>query len=381
MKIYDYLQLKNKYENELIEVLRDFNNYDANLSLWVPDEDPAKGISNLIMSVFEAGTSEVLITYDYNKNKTKVDTELIKNEAKNYGNISCKLEKNILKINFKRNDEVNNNNFLDKNIKRNNVRKKNKNIKKNSLRINYDDLYLSKASDYKTNNYNKELDSKVTGLFHISANNKFIELNLFINPESLKIVNCFYKLKTEKKYNSFFNLLCETIINVPIYEVKDHSLIIIENKLRPEKVKKEINGVIIPIYISDLFKETQELLDDAYIKSKSVFDGMPSVNEYDYKISEEWKNLNLNQKQNKVMEIINEFENENSIAKGDIFLEKIEFNTRIIVYIKDNKLDVQRILFNLENKIRSKIDKRLELFYSEMLDNNKLRLKNSPQNI
>ncbi len=84
------------------------------------------------------------------------------------------------------------------------------------------------------------------------------------------------------------------------------------------------------------------------------------------------------------MSIINqEFVLKEIITKESIQINKIENNFKIFFDINKDFREVQaktNILLQLEKKLKM-LDDTLEVFVEEIIDQNKLRLKNSPQNI
>ena len=95
-----------------------------------------------------------------------------------------------------------------------------------------------------------------------------------------------------------------------------------------------------------------------------------------------WSQLNNDQKIVKLNEILRKYEIDNNLS--DIFLiESFKFDKILTLSIKNQNLyEIKSIiLLDLERYIRQNIDKRIEVFYIELLDFNKLRIKNSPQNI
>ena len=65
-----------------------------------------------------------------------------------------------------------------------------------------------------------------------------------------------------------------------------------------------------------------------------------------------------------------------------MILHKIEFDFRIIIQLSDNfkqRLQNESLLIKIEEILKEKLDKRIELFNIEIMDLNKLRLKNTPQ--
>ena len=175
--------------------------------------------------------------------------------------------------------------------------------------------------------------------------------------------------------------MCEFFINLPIYEIKDHSLIRLENFIRPKNMNKKVKGIILPVFNSKLFSETQTLINNIYFKFIKINSDIPSVNEYDYEVNENWKKLKPENQKLSISRIIKAYEIENKIKKGSIKFKKIDFNTRITVSILEKNIDKQGCILGLEIYLRKVVDKRIELFYEEQMDKNKLRIKNSPQKL
>ena len=68
----------------------------------------------------------------------------------------------------------------------------------------------------------------------------------------------------------------------------------------------------------------------------------------------------------------------NSLELNLINLDKIEFSTKINISFNKNLNTKNKICLDLEKHLKKNVDARLELFYKEMVDQNKLRVKNSP---
>ena len=65
-------------------------------------------------------------------------------------------------------------------------------------------------------------------------------------------------------------------------------------------------------------------------------------------------------------------------------LNKIELGFRVVVELSEEfrkRLKKESLLLKIESILKEKVEKRIELFTMEVKDQNKLRLKNSPQNI
>ena len=380
MKKYKYSILLKKYEKELINNLRDFNSEDEALRLWVPDQDTNKSIVNLFFSFSESDQKKISIYIDNKEHIKAINKKTLKETFKRLANIYFEYTNNILLIIFEKIDSKYKEKILIPEVKIKKIKKINKKI---NLNKNYDDSYLLNIKKFSYKNFTKKYNKQNTSLICIEEKNELINLIFFINSKNYKVINCYFEnvngLKEE--YVIFFNLMCEFFINIPIYEIKDHALIRFENFIRPEKLNQKIKGIILPIFNSKLFSQTQDLINKMYIKFVVINPDVPSVNEYDYEVSENWKKLNSENQKLSIAKSIKTYESGNGLKIGSIKFKKIDYNSRITVTLFDRKVDKQKYIFGLEIYLRKVIDKRIELFYEEQMDKNKLRIKNSPQNL
>ena len=101
---YHYNEIIKKYEEDLINNLRDFNNEDEFLRLWVPDENINNSLINLINSFYENGLVKAIIFVRKEDNKNFNLDRILNNK---YYNIALKknnldfeihLDKKTLKV-------------------------------------------------------------------------------------------------------------------------------------------------------------------------------------------------------------------------------------------------------------------------------------------
>ncbi len=380
MKKYKYSNLVNKYEKELINNLRDFNNDDEALRLWVPDQDINKSIVNLLFSFLETNQNKISIIIDDKKHMVNLKNQFIESSFDKIANINFKHSNESIIIIFEKLDNEYKQKIITSNIK---IKKAKKKINKIISNKNLDNLYLSNMKNFSYKDYTKKLDKHNTSLISIEVKNDLIRLVFFINSKNYNVVSCYFEpIKILKiNYFIFYNIMCDFFINIPVYEIKDHSLIRFENFIRPKQINKKIKGIILPIFNSKIFLSAQFLVDSMYEKFIQINPDMPNLNEYDYKIGENWKKLNNENKNLSISKSIKSYESANNLNNGSIKFEKIEYNTRIIVSISDNNIDKQKHILALEIYLREVIDNRIELFYEEQMDKNKLRIKNSPQKL
>ena len=82
-----------------------------------------------------------------------------------------------------------------------------------------------------------------------------------------------------------------------------------------------------------------------------------------------------------IQEEINKFTNLNNLPK--LFsIEKFEYSKLLTLsFCDESYINKPQLFLNLEKYLNSKVDSRIDVFYKELIDFNKLRLKNSPQKL
>ena len=105
---------------------------------------------------------------------------------------------------------------------------------------------------------------------------------------------------------------------------------------------------------------------------------VPLKNLYDRYPSDIWAQMQLNKKKIIIIKIIKKFENKIKL-KNLFYLDSINSdNIRITIGVKQkiDQVKLANLILNFEKYIRQFIDKRIEVFYKEIRDENKLRQKN-----
>ena len=252
MKKYKYSDLVDKYEKELINNLRDFNSEDESLRLWVPDQDINKSIVNLLFSFSETNQTKISIIIDNKDHIRKISKKKIKKSFEKSAEINFEFLQDSVLIVFEKLTEDYKEKIVISDIKIKKIKKKNKKIISYK---NFDNLYLLNINKFLYKDYTKKFDKKNTSLISIEVKNELIKLIFFINSKNYKVINCYFEaLKLlEKKYLIFYNIMCDFFINIPVYEIKDHSIIRFENYIRPQQINKKVKGIILPFFNSKIF--------------------------------------------------------------------------------------------------------------------------------
>ena len=160
-------------------------------------------------------------------------------------------------------------------------------------------------------------------------------------------------------------------------EAYEHGIIKLEFELRNESILKEINGIMTGLVLSPIFEIPKKLIKLIWKKYKDE-NSVEVKNLYDYNLSKKWLKFTYEEKIYKIKEIIEQFKLENTLYEKFDFDNLHDDNIRITIKFYENENDIlkSQILLNFEKYIRIHLDKRLEIFYKELKDSNKLRIKN-----
>ena len=175
----------------------------------------------------------------------------------------------------------------------------------------------------------------------------------------------------------FLDRFCSKILNMPLFEVFEHGIIKLEKELRPRNITKKIKGIISPVARFKTFNLIHQLIKKIWFLHCSKHE-VPLKNLFDRYPSDIWVQMQLNKKKIIIEKIIKKFENKLKL-KNLFYFDRINSdNIRITIGVKQ-KIDqakLANLILNFEKYIRQVIDKRIEVFYKETRDENKLRQKN-----
>lgn len=374
----NYKEIRQNYYSQLTSKLRDFG--DDNLQFWIPEDDILLSLGNLLFSLAENNYENCNIHLE----KVELNEDLIQKIKKNFSYFS-KIE---IKFNQKYTlhvqdlNKINLNYFLD-NYFSNSKNKKSSLLKKNKTKQNK----VIENIDDKIKDFYKiscqEFKFKIDKLEFENLTNKFYYYSKLKNfGLAIKVRN---KIITEVKFygegeTNTINLLekfCEQILNKPVFEAYEHGVIYLEYILRDEKIYSKLDGVITGIVLSETFEIPKKLIKNIWNKYKENNE-IESKNYYDLSPSDHWIKLSTNTKKDKIISCLNEFEKINNIKNQLKFSELNKDNIRITIEFLTNENEIikAKLLLNFEKYLRKKLDKRLEVFYKELKDINKLRIKN-----
>lgn len=379
---FNFDRLLNNYESELNNKLRDFQ--VDNLKLWVPEENLIKSFFNLINSVNIEGCNDFSIEISKELlSKKKLEPNKIIKLSKNFSKANFTDKQENIFFFFSKIDSKKLNQLLIKLSRETIFKNKNKNkilkVVKRKNYLNHSDikkLYYKQSKSFLFIKTKKEIvDNKY---YNYCTEYKNYGLAIKLDPqEKSKIIAANFYGTENVREMFFLERFCEKILNIPLFEVFEHGIIKLEKVLRPRSITKKIKGVISPVARFQIFNLIHQLIKKIWFLHCSKHE-VPLKNLYDRYPSDIWAQMQFNKKKIIIKKIIKKFENKVKL-KNLFYFESINSdNIRITIGVKQ-KIDqakLANLILNFEKYIRQFIDKRIEVFYKEIRDENKLRQKN-----
>ena len=391
----DYTESLQSYNAQLLSKLRDFG--EKNLQLWVPDDNIILSILNMVFSVNQNGIEAMSILINKkdlsSKNLVILKKILLKlsslevlenmeNLTLNIGKIQNSILEQTISIYIKENQNIHSTSAARLNKKKKiNVIKdiNNQNLDQKIKKIK--DLYSLEVINKKFNNYISadifKNNSEKSDYFSAQKENIKIILKVTNNLISDAKYNC--DSNDFDKY--YLDKFCSLVHNLPIQEAYEHGVMKLEYFSRSTNLEKEIKGILSPIITKNIFYKIQILMRDLWLLYSTKKKIKISKNLFDTAPSKKWINLDKNKKIDTIKKILDNFQKENNIDQL-LFDELNDDNIRLTLNFRDDNMssntDKSVILLKFEKYIRNKMERRIEIFYKELKDANKLREKNTP---
>ncbi len=371
------------YDQNLLDNLRGFGKDDEFLKFWVPGTDYFQSFLNLLDALIETKIFNFILIIEINNDDKKLYNN-IENVLFKISDFNKNLEGKILSVNIKI-DKIKYEEYL-KNKKNQNSKIKEKEIDKTKkvevLKVSelINPLYKKNMDYLNPKDYSSNINFQNMKLYTQEIEDGMIALEI----KDKIIINLFQNVKNNNDLNKLLNIFFEIIENKNIQEAADHGTIYLEEKIRRINNKIINNGIILPTQAGYYFylinKAIRNIFYEYKIENKIELD----INKDYYEMSSEWKKLNNNEKLSKINFFLKELSNKHKeLTENSLSVNKIENNFKIYLNVDKNFSNLQQrtnMLLDIEIKLK-KLDDTLEVFIDEILDQNKLRLKNSPQNI
>ncbi len=376
----NFKKLLRNYDQNLLDNLRGFGKDDEYLKFWVPGTNEYQSFLNLIDALVESKIFEVQILFD-NELKSLVTIE---DFLKNISEIDKEINKELIIFKIKINLEKYNR-FREKKLNENKKTETNKidttkRVKIFSITDFINPIYKDNLYKIKPKSFFSENKIENKNIYYSDLDNFFVGIHV----ENKIIINLVHNVKDDSDLKKILDIFFEIILNKNIQEAADHGTIYLEEKIRNVDTNIKSEGIILPGQAGLCFNILNKIIRRVYIEYKSKNNLEFDVNRNYFNTSEKWINLSENDKIKKInLVITNICENHKLDGQKSISVNKIENNFKVYLNVSETFKKVQEkknLLLQLETDLKN-LDNTLEVFIDEILDQNKLRLKNSPQNL
>ncbi len=385
MKPINFDKLISNYKFELNTKLRGFNEDLDYLKFWVPGTDDFTSLVNLIDALFENNNYQFSVIFRKDQNTL---VEKINQMSSQIGDLKILKNTDFIRIDFKINPKkykVEEKKKIEK-IKKDNIFK-HENINEILPKAEVYDIlpeYLENIEKHSIKNFKEKTTSeeKNSVLLNVKIFNEYL---FFVNiDKNNKIISAWHNNSKKDYVAKLIDLFCEFLHEKGIQEASEHSVIYLENYLRPDEMNKKINGILLPRKVGKIFFIFETSIREIFKKYKQKTNYMEKINKDYFNAHINWISKNEKEKIFALDNILNKkILPSLKISSKDVSVAKIELDNKVILNISDNfkKMNEKRenLLIKIENNIKKYIDRRLEIFILPKKDENKLRLTNAPK--
>lgn len=376
-------ELIKSYDQNLLDNLRGFGREDEFLKFYVPGTNEYQSFLNLVDALVETEILSFKVIFEVADGKNSL-TEEIKTFLSKISKFDIEKDKSFERVSI----EININKYKNSQINRRNqskevIKQKIDNTKhvaifgiNENIKIEYkENLRLFNPKSFYKENF-------------LEDENIFTEeiedIKIYAHIEKNLIQNLYHNNNKKSDLQKLIDMFFEIILKKNVQEASDHGVIYLEEKIRTINDKIIHNGIVLPGQAGRYFNQINDSIRNIYNNYKKKFNIEFGVNKNYFEISKNWKDLDYNSKLEKINLILNEIcRNNNTLSSESITINKIENNFKVYLNIDKDFIQLQKeqnLLLKIEISLK-KLDDTLEVFIDEILDKNKLRLKNSPQKI
>lgn len=355
MRIINFDKIYSQYNENLLNKLRGFANNDKYLIDWIPSENINESLIDLLKILYEK-EKHTKVTINFENEQNYKDVLKFYEEIKD--NCKVKIEK---KSNLSLTISDINISLFSKFDKKKYSKKIIKKIKYQISKKNIDFLKNIKQKNYK---FKFEIDEKKFN--SLKEKNIFYEnknYGLILNLKKNLIININFFTKKKTFLNNFLlEKICFYSLGKNIEFLKNDLLNVLEYNLRNSSFKKNIKGIIsVYVLINEFFE-----FNDAILKICENLKVEDIKNEF-----KQEDEIKLNK------ELIN---NKTAIfnKKNKTVIQVIDTNNNSVrVEIKNKeKQFIPKIIFKYDQYLKNTINSKINVYYNEKKDLNKLRIKN-----
>lgn len=367
MKVIQYDETLKEYNSALLNTLRGFKPKYEFIAIWVPDADLLRSVISLVEAAFSE--DEFIFTLSFSKetmlpiNRKEFDLRLAdiatftsEETATGVNYHFSDMKSKDRKLSFKKNQIFNPNN------------NDNKDAIQESSEVNSDEMYLSQINYFcehaKHNTMLEENDS----LTLITLSEDKVTLQVHVDNENV-VRKLAYQGELSLTQTGIFEAACQFLVNLPIDDIRDNGLALIEYHLRKNCKQRKMAGIQVHFNFSEIFAPLKSLLTVLVKKLASK-----KVNFFDIRNQLNWDVSQRDDIKKQLNEHISQYlADKNKLV--EIEVESVDEKARVTIMLGDeiSANEKGQLLMDLEIIVRKQVHPAVQLYSTPYVDRNTKR--------
>jgi len=366
--VIQYDETIEEYNQALLNTLRGFSPQHDFISTWVPDADLTVSIISLIESAFSESVFQFTIVFssqlfdEYDENRFReglglvADFEVLSLSNDRHYVVAGMKAKNT-RTSFQRNQRLMQN------------ANGNQAVTETVSQINNDDIYAEKINEFAVNRQNHGRINKVIKsgkVLSVSYNNIALEV---IVDEELIVHKIAYQGDLVETQLGIFEAASQLLVGLPLTEIRDNGLALIEYKLRASDKHRRMSGIQCHFNFSTIFDELKailQLLCREYAPKK--------LNTFDIRNQLKLSQLEKDNLQEKITQTIADYLTK-ILLEQPFNVESIDDKARVtVMFGGDLNMTIKsQLLMDLEVILRKDVHAAIQLYSTLYVDRNTKR--------
>lgn len=346
-QILDYDELARAYEETLLTTLRGHGAAAPFLDIWVPDEDPLRGLLSMVEAAQASGQEELSVMIL--RSSLGPDAEqAIKADIGSIGHVVVEEEGQHFLVHV-------------------------------SLMQEWQDMSSVPASMRfgvitagQEISHEGELDSS-DGCYTVESDG--MTLSLLIDPNDNLVKAAKHSGANDLVRRAVFDVFCGCIIDLPLQEAADHGCLKTINFLTDKKAQRAVPGIVTHFNAGDIFDLPLELIRELNSNYRRDFKIVDTQNFFHPAPREDWTALSDEAKIQLLEPLISKFSEIRDLDESVLEILSIDNIVRVTISCGEAvEVDSKpKLMMDLEAFLRAETEVQLELYFEAMRDQNKIR--------
>ncbi|NQZ86962.1 MAG: hypothetical protein HRT54_05210 [Colwellia sp.] len=367
MKVIQYDETLQEYNSALLNTLRGFTPKYEFIAIWVPDADLLRSVISLVEAAFSE--DEFQFTLNFSKetmlpiNRKEFDLRL--------ADIAIfTSEETVTGVNYHFSDMKSKDRKLS--FQKNQIFNPNSNDNKTTTQqqseLNGDEIYLSQINYFCAHAKHNTMLEEVDVLTLMTLSEQKITLQVQIDQENV-IRHLAYHGELPLIQKGIFEAACQLLVNLPIDDIRDNGLTLIEYHLRKNSKQRKMAGIQVHFNFSEIFSPLKALLSVLVKQLESK-----KVNFFDIRNQLTWGTSQRDDIKKQLNESINQYLSDENKSVG-IEIDNIDEKARVTIMLGDeiSANEKGQLLMDLEIIVRKEVHPAIQLYSTLYVDRNTKR--------